>query len=133
VPFDSAFVVVRDSTRAERLLVEVARTEPQRSFGLMQRPTLPDSAGMIFLYDTIQPPTSGFWMFQTNVPLDIAFFDTAGVVLAVLQMDPCPSPYPDVCRSYAPGVPYTGALEVNRGWFERRSLGIGARVELSEQ
>ncbi|HSJ12980.1 MAG TPA: DUF192 domain-containing protein [Longimicrobiales bacterium] len=120
-----------DGARTERLLVEVARTEQQRAFGLMQRPALDDSAGMVFLYDEPQGAGSGFWMFQTHVPLDIAFFDSTGAVLALLQMEPCPSPYPEVCRNYAPGVPYIGALEVNRGWFARKGLGVGAAIDLS--
>ena len=131
IAFDTGFVTVRDSARSARLLVEVARTESQRAFGLMQRPALPDSSGMVFLYEQEQGPDSGFWMFQTRVPLDIAFFDTAGVILKVLPMEPCPSPYPDVCRNYPPGVAYVGALEVNRGWFARHGLGAGARIDLT--
>jgi hypothetical protein len=131
IPFDTAALTISSDSSTRRLLVEVARTEEERAFGLMQRPSLPDSSGMVFLYDTPQPDSSGFWMFQTHVPLDIAFFDSAGAIVAVLQMEPCPSPYPDVCRSYAPGVPYIGALEVNRGWFARQGLGVGARVDLS--
>jgi uncharacterized membrane protein (UPF0127 family) len=131
IPFDTAALTISGDSTTRRLLVEVARTEEERAFGLMQRPSLADSSGMVFLYDTPQPGTSGFWMFQTHVPLDIAFFDSAGAIVAVLQMEPCPSPYPDVCRSYAPGVPYVGALEVNRGWFARQGLGVGARVDLS--
>lgn len=131
IAFDTATLTVSSGDVSRRLLVEVARTDQQRSFGLMQRPSLPDTSGMIFLYDTPQPAGSGFWMFQTRVPLDIAFFDSTGTVLAVLQMAPCDSPYPDVCRTYSPGVPYTGALEVNRGWFAANGLGTGARIDLS--
>ena len=131
LPFDTVFLTVQDSARSERLLVEVARSEAQRSFGLMQRPSLPDSSGMVFLYDTPQDSLAGFWMFQTYVPLDIAFFDTTGTIVAVLQMQPCPSPNPQACRTYHPGVPYVGALETNQGWFAQRGLGPGARIDLS--
>jgi uncharacterized membrane protein (UPF0127 family) len=42
-------------------------------------------------------------------------------------MQPCDA---DPCPVYDPGVQYVGALEVNQGFFERRGVGVGDRIEM---
>lgn len=128
VAFDTARVGVVGDGDTSRLLVEVADTEEQRGFGLMVRPELEPGSGMIFLYDSIQPDTAGFWMWRTRMPLDIAFLDGTGRIVAIRRMEPCESPYASDCPTYSPGEPYRYALEVNRGWFEENGIGVGDRV-----
>jgi uncharacterized protein len=124
----AAFVITATDTFP--LSVEIAEGHEQRSFGLMERGQLPENAGMIFLYDSEQPASAGFWMYRTRIPLDIAYFDGGGTIVALMAMDPCPYADPVRCPTYTPGVPYHGALEVNRGWFAGRGAGIGDRVVL---
>lgn len=128
VAFDTARVSVIGGGDTSRLLVEVARTSEQRGFGLMVRPELDPGSGMIFLYDSIQPDSAGFWMWRTRMPLDIAYMDSTGQIVSIRQMAPCESPYASDCPEYNPGVPYRSALEVNRGWFEEQGFGVGDRV-----
>jgi uncharacterized membrane protein (UPF0127 family) len=85
---------------------------------------------MLFVYDSVQPGENGFWMFRTLVPIDIAFLDRGNMILTILPMDPCPSPRPEQCPAYPPGVPYWAALEVNRGWFARHGIGVGGTIRL---
>jgi hypothetical protein len=130
VTFDTARVWIRAADSAG-LLVEVSRTAAQRSFGLMSRPFLDPESGMLFLYDSAQVGSSGFWMFRTKMPLDIAFMDSAGVIGKVLSMEPCQSElYAAACPTYAPGVDYWSALEVNRGWFAEHGVVEGDTVRL---
>lgn len=128
IAFDTAAVLVETETDTFRLSVELAETPEQKAYGLMERPHLPEEHGMLFLYAEPQPAGSGFWMFRTRIPLDIAFLDDEGRIVAILAMEPCESPNPAVCRTYSPGVPYSAALEVNRGYFERRGVEVGDRV-----
>lgn len=128
VMFDSARVRVITDTDTFLLRVEVAEREDQRAYGLMERPHLDDEAGMVFLYPADQPGEAGFWMFRTRIPLDIAYFGEDGVIRMIRAMEPCPHAHPGGCPSYPPGVPYRGALEVNRGWFAARGAGIGDRI-----
>ena len=131
VTFDTATAWIRVAADSTPLLIEVARTSAQKSFGLMARPALDSASGMIFLYDAAQPDTNGFWMWRTRMPLDIAFLDSAGVVLRVLSMEPCPSDmYASACDTYVPRVAYWSALEVNKGWFARHGVGEGAVVRV---
>jgi uncharacterized protein len=92
---------------------EVADSAEERRIGLMNRRSLADNAGMLFVF--FEEHAGGFWMKDTLIPLSIAYFDDRGKILAILDMDPCTTVS---CPSYYPGVPYWGALEVNQGSFE---------------
>ena len=126
--WESGTARVLTATDTLELSVEIAETEAQRAQGLMERRSLPEDEGMVFLYDETQPASAGFYMFRTRIPLDIAFFDASGAIVRILTMQPCESPNPGVCRIYQPGVGYRGALEVNAGWFERHGVAEGDRI-----
>ena len=134
IAFDTMTVTIHTEGRVSvRLLVEVARTPEQRALGLGLRPMLDPESGMIFLYNSGQPDSAGFWMWRTRVPLDIAFMDSTGTMLRILEMEPCTAIYLQGCPTYEPGVPYWWALEVNRGWFEEKGVVEGSVVELGGQ
>src|SRR5438045_6139510 len=75
LPFDTARVRLLTTTDTLRLIVELAIKPEQHTLGLMERRHLPDSAGMLFLYDATQPDSSAYWMYRTRIPLDIAYID----------------------------------------------------------
>lgn len=128
VPLDTG--TVRISTDADTFIlsVEIAENRDQQAFGLMERDSLPEDEGMIFIYG--EPHEGAFYMFRTRIPLDIAFFDEEGTIRSILTMEPCTFPTAALCPRYSPGMPYLGALEVNAGYFSRRSITPGARIEL---
>jgi len=126
VEFGEGTVVIAMAGDSIVLPVEVAETDAQKAFGLMRRPSLEPGRGMIFLYPAVQDTTMGFWMFQTQVPLDIAFVDSAGTIASIRTMDPCESTDPQWCPVYLPGVRYQQALEVNRGFFAAQGVGVGS-------
>jgi uncharacterized membrane protein (UPF0127 family) len=105
--------------------VEIADTDERRSKGLMNRDSLAEDAGMVFLF--FEEHSGGFWMKDTKIPLSIAFFDAEGRILEILDMEPCSR---EPCDVHDPGVVYRGALEVNKGAFERWGVGTGDSVNL---
>ena len=105
--------------------VEVADQPAERSRGLMGREHLAADAGMLFLYPDVQAGGSGFWMYRTLIPLDIAFIDEAGRIVSTHTMQPCGSGDPADCAVTRPGVSYRAALEVNAGTFESRDIEVG--------
>ena len=133
---DYSTVVAFDSTRLKivtggdtvGLLVEVARSAAQKTQGLMERQSLPDSTGMLFVYDETQPADAGFWMYRTRIPLDIAFADSAGTIVSIRSMEPCAARLAAGCPTYAPGAEYRYALEVNAGFFARHRIQRGSRL-----
>jgi uncharacterized protein len=128
VAFDTATVIIETEAAEIAITAELAETRDQRAYGMMERPSLPPQQGMLFTYSDRQDGRSGFWMFRTLIPLDIAFLDEDGRIVAIEQMEPCEAANPNLCPIYSPGVPYVAALEVNRGFFDRHGIGIGDRV-----
>jgi uncharacterized membrane protein (UPF0127 family) len=91
-------------------LVAVADTPDLRARGLMGVADLGDLDGMLFVWP--EDVTSGFWMKNTLIPLDVAFFGADGSLVDVLTMVPCEA---DPCPSYRPSGAYRWALEAPAG------------------
>ena len=131
-PITFACDKVRISNPAEKLevAVEIARTPVESERGLMYRTKLPEKQGMIFLYSTPQNPNQvGFWMKNTLIPLDIAFFDSSGTIFDIKTMQPCTTAN---CLVYRTKAPYSGALEMNAGFFGSVGMGINAKIKLEQ-
>ncbi|MBZ9559839.1 MULTISPECIES: DUF192 domain-containing protein [unclassified Modicisalibacter] len=116
-----------DAQRTE-LSVEIADDPAERNRGLMARDHLAADAGMLFVYPRSQSPQGAFWMYRTRIPLDIAFLDASGVIRAIRHMVPCPSERSADCPSYAAGVAFRAALEVNAGFFADHGIDVGDRI-----
>ena len=132
LPFDTARVRLLTTMDTLRLIVELAIKPEQHTLGLMERRHLPDSAGMLFLYDATQPDSSAYWMYRTRIPLDIAYIDSAGTIRNIRHMEPCQTMLAQSCPSYPAGAPFRAALEVNAGYFARHSVQVGDRVLLAD-
>ena len=125
--FDTTTVRVTSGTDTVTITAEVARSNAQRTMGLMERTSLPANSGMLFVYDEDQPAEAGFWMYRTRIPLDIAYADATGRIVAIKQMEPCTATLSQGCPSYPPGHAYRHALEMNVGFFARHRIQPGAR------
>ena len=124
---DRSTAVIETADGPVTVEVEIASTTEERRRGLMGRESLPEQAGMLFVYD--EPHQGAFWMKDTLIPLSIAFADGEGVVLAILDMEPCRA---DPCPRYDPGVTYRSALEVNQGAFSRWGVEPGDVLRLED-
>lgn len=92
------------------LVVAVADTAELRRQGLMYVDDLLDLDGMLFVF--AENGTRRFWMKNTLVALDIAFFDEDGGFVDGFVMEPCEvSP----CPTYEPAGQYRYALEMVAG------------------
>lgn len=92
------------------LLVAVADSSQLRQQGLMNVEDIGDLDGMLFIFDA--DTSSGFWMKNTLIPLDIAFFDADGGFVDGFAMEPCTTAD---CPTYRPSGSYRFALEVPQG------------------
>lgn len=105
--------------------VEIADSDEERQVGLMNRESLPEDAGMLFVFEG--DVEFGFWMKNTLIPLSIAFADAGGEIVRILDMEPCEA---DPCTVYKPGATYRTALEVNQGAFADWGVAEGDRLTL---
>jgi len=107
--FTTASIAVGD----RELTVAVAASPAERRQGLMFVTDLGDLEGMVFTFDAEGRRT--FWMKDTVLALDIAFFDRSGRFVDRLTMDPCD--LGDACPSYLASGPFQYAVEVPAGGF----------------
>jgi uncharacterized membrane protein (UPF0127 family) len=125
-PNATAALSIRTDDGTISLAVQVADTPDERQTGLMGRENLSPYDGMAFVWE--EPVVSSFWMKDTLIPLSIAFWDDAGRIISILDMNPCTV---DPCPSYGPDEPFVGAVEVERGTLEEHGVAIGDQVELT--
>jgi len=118
-------IKVSSGERITELTVQVADTQEKRDKGLMFVDKLPENEGMLFVFS--EKTNFGFWMKNTLIPLSIAFLDSDGEILKILDMSPC---IEDECPIYDPELFYHYAIEVNLGWFEKNQIKVGDFVKL---
>jgi len=118
---DAALPEITLSINKHTLTAEVAANDGARTTGLMHRRMLPENRGMLFVFPTTAPLS--FWMMNTHVPLSIAYLDDAGTIINILDMKPLTTdPHPST-------RPARYALEMNQGWFAKRGIKAGAKVD----
>jgi uncharacterized membrane protein (UPF0127 family) len=104
--------------------LELAITPEEHSQGLMYRPEVPETRGMLFLFD--QPTIPRFWMKNTWAALDIVFLDAAGSVIDVVaDAPPC---HEEPCPEYSPRQVAGAVLELKAGTAARHGVTTGARL-----
>ena len=109
------------SVNGHKLTAEVAHTDPARTQGLMHRRMLPENRGMLFVFADVA--VHAMWMMNTYIPLSVAFLDERGVIINIEDMKP------HTQDTHPAAKPAKYALEVNQGWFSKRGIRPGAKVE----
>ncbi|MDP5238357.1 DUF192 domain-containing protein [Uliginosibacterium sp. 31-16] len=104
-----------------RIQAEVAATQAQRELGLMNRKSMPQQNGMLFVFEQSQPYC--FWMKNTLLPLSIAFIDEAGQIVNLADMQP------QTETNHCATKPIRYALEMNQGWFSAKGIKAGTTVK----
>ncbi|MFV2037831.1 MAG: DUF192 domain-containing protein [Paracoccaceae bacterium] len=101
--------------------VEIADDGRERATGLMNRESMPQSAGMLFVYE--RPQSVSFWMENTLIALDMIFVDPTGLVTAVhenaIPLDRTPIPGGD-------NIQYV--LEINGGMAGLLGINVGSEM-----
>jgi uncharacterized membrane protein (UPF0127 family) len=118
------FVIEKADGELIPIRAELARTDTERTRGLMNRPSLPDGEGMLFVFEREQ--ILSFWMKNTRIPLSIAFIRTDGRITEIRDMRALDITAIRSTRS----VRY--ALEVPQGWFTRVGIKSGDYLRLED-
>jgi uncharacterized membrane protein (UPF0127 family) len=109
------------SVSGHKLTAEVASTEASRTQGLMHRRILPADRGMLFVFPDVS--RHAMWMMNTFIPLSVAFVDEGGTIINIEDMKP------HTQDSHPSAKPAKYALEMNLGWFAKRGIKPGAKIE----
>jgi uncharacterized membrane protein (UPF0127 family) len=103
------------------LKVEMATSFEQRAQGLMNRKTLAEGEGMLFVFDP--PEVLSFWMKNTLIPLSIGFFRANKELIEMQDMEPSHGPVrEELLPRYISSEPAKYALEVPKGWFQKKKI-----------
>jgi len=103
-------------------VVEIANSDPAREHGLMQRDSMPNNHGMIFVFADEKP--RAFWMKNTRFSLDILYLDHAGKIVSIKQMQAYD------LNSVPSEAPCKYAIELNYGVVSQLGLKVGDAIEI---
>lgn len=107
--------------------MEVAEREAEWRLGLSNRASLPDGAGMLFVFPEVS--RNGFWMKDTRISLDILWIDASKRIVWIERNVP-----PEIDGAYGeydPPVLAKYVLELAAGNCGTLGLEIGDDVEFS--
>ena len=115
-------LTIRSKNGSHAFSVEVARTDADRTQGLMYRRSMPQDHGMLFNFGEPQPIT--MWMKNTYLPLDMVFIRADGTIARIAR-----NTEPLSTRISPSGEPVPAVLELNAGVTARLGIEPGDRVE----
>lgn len=113
------FVDLRWEGGSAKFKIEIADDDKERAQGLMFRRSMPKYAGMLFVYRS--PRRVGFWMRNTEIPLDMLFFGQDGVSKRLHENA---IPHDETVIDGGPDIQYI--LEINGGLID--SLGMNEPI-----
>lgn len=112
------------SIDGHELQLQLALSPSEQKKGLMYRESLAKDHGMLFLFDN--PDQASFWMRNTRIPLDIAYFDASGRLKEVHPLYPF-----DETSVMSSGREILIAIETNQEWFAQKSIRAGALIDMA--
>jgi uncharacterized membrane protein (UPF0127 family) len=119
--FDKDVLLIEASDFAcYRFDIYVAISSQQRSRGLMFVRDMPETTGMLFVYDN-QPVS--MWMKNTFISLDMVFARADGTVSSVIR-----NTEPQSLKSLRSIEPVTFTLELNAGVTARLGIDENSRI-----
>ena len=117
----AALEVVNDAGKTLTFDVYLAENFDQQRRGLMFVRDMPETTGMLFIYEQID--TRSIWMKNTYIPLDIVFARDDGSVINIVH-----DATPQTLKSNRSTEPARYVLELNGGTTRRLSIGTNSRL-----
>jgi len=108
---------------------EIASTPAEREYGLMNRTSMPEQSGMIFIFE--KEDSYSFWMKDTLIPLDMIRIDSGMNIVGIEEATPCTGPDAS-CTIYNPGKPASYVLEINYGISKKLGIQTGQKAIITK-
>ena len=107
--------------KIEEIDIEIANTPAEQQQGLMYRPAMPDTVGMLFIFDREEP--QAFWMKNTILSLDIIY---VGADKRIVSIQKNAKPYSETSLPSEGDAQFV--VEVNAGYCDKHGIGKGDKV-----
>ena len=104
-----------------KVFLEVAVTEAEKAKGLMNRPSLAENRGMVFIFRPAKQIT--FWMKDTLISLDMIFVNKGKIIKIAKNATPN-----QTTTLYPSDSVVTEVIEVNGGFTDKFMIKAGDRV-----
>lgn len=102
--------------------IEIADIESERTIGLMHRWSMPDTQGMLFIFEVEEPRS--FWMHNTLMGLDILYIRENGTIESIAKY--C---VPKSDKSIPSKGPALYVLELKEGFCDIFGVEVGDKVD----
>lgn len=110
----------------KHLKLEIADDDYQRETGLMYRQSMEQDQGMLFIFENEAP--RGFYMKNTNIPLDLLFLDAENKIVSISR-----NAKPQSMETIPSEVPAQYVLEINAGLADQWNLTVGDSLILNRE
>ena len=109
--------------------VELATTNAEREYGLMNRTSLPQGRGMLFIHD--KPGRYPYWMYHCRIGLDILWMDQDHRIVEMSADTPPCKGLARTCPSYGGREISVYVLELPVGSIKMHHLALGQLVNFN--
>lgn len=116
-------LVISDSLGNPKIKIdiEIADTEYERQLGLMNRKSMEENQGMLFIFN--EESFRSFWMLNTLISLDMLFINKDKKIVTIHK-----NTIPLSQQSYPSSEPATYVLEVVGGFCDRHNIQLGDKI-----
>jgi uncharacterized protein len=109
--------------------VELATTEAQMEYGLMERTRLAQGRGMLFVHHEVGD--HGYWMYHCKIGLDIVWMDAKHRIVEMSPNTPPCRGKAATCPTYGGHQPSKYVLELPVGSIALHRLKVGQRIDFN--
>jgi uncharacterized protein len=104
--------------------IEIADQDSERMRGLMDRFSLPENSGMLFIFQNEEPRS--FWMKNTYISLDIIYINSKKEIVSIQKYT-----QPQTTTSIPSEKPAMYVLEVNAGISDKLGINPGDKIDFT--
>ena len=116
------YLVKAAGDTVRKIDIEIADIESERTIGLMHRRSMPETQGMLFIFDREEPRS--FWMRNTLIGLDILYIKQDGTIESIAKY--C---VPKSEKSIPSRGPALYVLELIEGFCDIHGVEVGDRID----
>lgn len=116
-----SFISKEKGDTVSTIAIEIAESDDERARGLMDRKSMADSLGMLFIFPA--PEEQSFWMKNTYISLDILYVDENFEIVSIQKYA---TPLSEESLPSFKKAQYV--VEVNAGYVDKKKIKYGDKI-----